>query len=191
MVPIILASSSPRRKELLQGLGIKFFVDANEVNETVLGETSPGRIVEVVALRKVQAVASRYREGLIIGCDTVVVFDSTIFGKPLDEKDSLRMLMRLQGKEHRVFSGLAVLDSSSGKQVCEHEVTTVKFRPISEAEAIRYVASGEPKGKAGAYAIQGLGAIFVKGIEGDYFNVVGLPLFKLSRMLKEFGVEIV
>jgi len=188
--PIILASSSPRRYEILSRLGLKFTVDSADVEETIEDRLSPEETVKKLALRKAAAVASHYNQGLIIGADTIVVVDHAVLGKPNDSEDALAMLLSLQGREHSVYSGYAVIDAATGKTAVGYDHTTVVFRPIAEDEARRYIATGEPMGKAGAYAIQGLGAVFVKEIHGDYLNVVGLPLFKLAQTLKDFGLDI-
>lgn len=191
MQKIILASSSPRRRELLEGIGIKFTIDTSGiVDETIPERIRPDKIVETLALKKAQAVSQKYQGGIIIGSDTIVVLDDIILGKPLNDEDALNMLMKLQGRTHHVYSGVAVINVSTGEQQVTHDVTEVEFRPVSEDEAIRYIATGEPEGKAGSYAIQGLGAIFIKGIHGDYYNVVGLPLFKLAEVLHGYGIEI-
>lgn len=189
--PIILASASPRRHELLKALGLNFVIDSADVEESVEGGLAPGQVVEALALKKARAVAQKYSKGLIIGADTIVVLDHGILGKPLDHQEALSMLMALQGREHKVYSGVAVIDAGSGRTLKGSEVTRVVFRAISQEEAERYAASEEPMGKAGSYAIQGRGAVFVKEIQGDYFNVVGLPLFLLAGLLKGFGLDIV
>lgn len=189
--PIVLASSSPRRYEILSRLGLDFTVDSADVEESIEANLMPDEAVKTLALRKAAAVAPHYERGIIIGADTIVVADGTILGKPADSEDALAMLLTLQGREHSVYSGYAVIDAATGKTAVGYEHTAVIFRPISEEEARSYVATGEPIGKAGAYAIQGLGAVFVREIHGDYFNVVGLPLFKLAQALKDFGLDII
>lgn len=190
-LPIILASASPRRRELMENLGLSFQVHSADVDESILEGSVPEEVVRSLALKKANEVAHQYTEGLIIGSDTIVVLDDVILGKPVDDEDALRMLMALQGKTHAVYSGIAVIDAATGKNISGCEKTLVSFRTIDETEARRYIATGEPEGKAGAYAIQGLGAVFVREIQGDYFNVVGLPLFQLSSMLKTFGLNVI
>jgi septum formation protein len=188
---IVLASSSPRRKELLEGLGLKFTIDAEGiVEETIPEEVKPNKIVEMLALQKASAVAPKYKDAIIIGSDTIVVLDEIMLGKPVNDEDALNMLMKLQGRTHHVYSGIAVINAATGEKSVDHDVTEVEFRPVSEDEAIRYIATGEPGDKAGSYAIQGLGAVFVRGIRGDYYNVVGLPLYKLAGVLHDYGVEV-
>jgi septum formation protein len=188
--PIILASSSPRRHEILSRLGLSFTIDSADVDESVDENLLPGQAAQILALRKAQTVASYYAQGLIIAADTIVAVDGKVLGKPSDSSDALAMLLTLQGREHHVYSGFAVIDVATRRYEAGYEQTAVVFRPIDEAEARSYVATGEPMGKAGSYAIQGLGAVFVKEIHGDYFNVVGLPVFKLAQVLKTFGLDI-
>lgn len=150
----------------------------------------PLEAAQALALRKARAVAPQYLQGLIIAADTIVAVDDRILGKPADGADALAMLLTLQGREHKVYSGFAVIDAANQQTAVGCEQTTVVFRPINEEEARAYIATGEPMGKAGAYAIQGLGSVFVKEIHGDYFNVVGLPVFKLVQALRGFGLDI-
>lgn len=188
---IVLASSSPRRREILEGIGLQFTIDTSGiVDETIAVGIKPDKIVENLALKKSLAVTQKYQDGFIIGSDTIVVLDDIILGKPRNEEDALNMLMKLQGRTHHVYSGVAVINVSTGERQVTHDVTEVEFRSISENEAIKYIATGEPMGKAGSYAIQGLGAVFIKGIHGDYYNVVGLPLFKLAEILNSYGISI-
>lgn len=187
---IILASASPRRKQLLEQLAVNFVVYPSSIEEIVGEGVLPSEIVQNLSLQKARAVAVEHSSGIVIGSDTIVVVDDKIMGKPLNDKEALSMLLELQGREHQVYSGIALVDACSGKESVGFEVTSVEFRKILRDEVLRYIASGEPKGKAGAYAIQGLGAIFVKGIKGDYSNVVGLPVFLLAEMLQSFGVSI-
>lgn len=187
---IILASSSPRRQEMLRNLGLKFIIDPSGADESVGDGLKPDAIVEMLAERKAADVASRYPEGVVIGSDTIVVLEGKVLGKPNDEKDAFSMLSSLQGTTHSVFSGLAIIDISSGKKKIGHVETKVKMRPISSDEILRYIASKEPMDKAGSYAIQGLGSIFVEGIVGDYFSVVGLPVRLMAEYLEEFGISI-
>ncbi|MDS1029397.1 Maf family protein [Bacillota bacterium LX-D] len=190
MTNIVLASSSPRRKELLEVLGLNFQISTSAVDESIGEGLSPSQAVECLALKKAQAVAPKYPRSLIIGADTVVALDNLLLGKPKDDDDALAMLLKLQNRRHQVYSGVALVNTSTGEYSKAHEVTNVEFRPIGKEEALRYIKTREPEGKAGAYAIQGYGSIFVKRIEGDYFNVVGLPLFLLSRLFKNYGVEV-
>ena len=190
MPNIILASNSPRRKELLGQMGLKDFkVSAPNVDESVEDGLPPAEIVERLSLRKARAAADKARPNdLIIAADTVVALDGAVLGKPRNEAGAFAMLSALSGREHHVYTGVTVLQG--GRALTEHEETAVTFRALEEAEIWGYIATGEPMDKAGAYGIQGLGALLVSGIRGDYCNVVGLPVFRLGRMLGEFGVEL-
>ncbi|MDK2888970.1 MAG: nucleoside triphosphate pyrophosphatase [Thermoanaerobacter sp.] len=189
MLPIYLASSSPRRKMLLEQLGLPFTVVPPDVEEEEHGGLPPRKLVEALAEKKARAVAPAISRGLVLAADTVVVFQDRILGKPAGPREAVFMLSLLSGNEHEVYTGLAVMEKPSGRLVVTHECTRVRFRTLEEEEIARYVATGEPLDKAGAYAAQGLGAIFIAGIKGCYFNVVGLPLARLARVLREFGVD--
>ncbi len=186
---LILASASPRRRDLLQQIGLTFEVETAEIDETPqLGE-EPLAYVRRLAEHKTAAVFARHgadadrRRIVVLGADTTVVCAGQILGKPVDEADAARMLRLLSGRRHEVMTGVA-LRTAAGAHV-EAEITSVDVRALSEREIAAYVATGEPLGKAGAYAIQGRAARFVPRIEGCYFNVVGLPLSRLTRMLEE------
>ncbi len=187
---IILASSSPRRQELLRQLGIPFRIQVASVDETVEGDMPPGQLVETLSLRKARAVSGGLESGLVIGSDTVVTMGDKILGKPVNKEDALEMLESLRGRRHQVFTGLAVIDSVTGKYATVHECTEVYFRDASRQELEAYISTGEPFDKAGAYGIQGMGAVFVSRIEGCYFNVMGLPVAKLVQVLQQFGVTV-
>ncbi|NGQ94312.1 septum formation inhibitor Maf [Brevibacillus sp. SYP-B805] len=189
-LPIILASSSPRRRELLQAIGMPFTVMTSDVDEETSPGLSPAEIVESLALRKARAVAGKEKEGLVLGADTIVVLDGRVLGKPKDEEDAFRTLQALQGREHTVYSGVALVDAATGREEVAHCSTLVRIRPLAEREIRAYIATGEPMDKAGSYAIQGLGATIVEGIEGDYFTVVGLPLHLTAALLSRFGVHL-
>jgi septum formation protein len=188
--PLILASSSPRRRELLQGLGLDFTVVTSDVDETTDSHLAPAEVVEQLALRKAGAVAKKVEKGIVLGSDTIVVLDGQILGKPSDESDAFRMLSALQGREHTVYSGVALIDAASGRSEVAHNATRVMIRPMTEQEINAYIATGEPMDKAGSYAIQGIGATMVEGIVGDYFTVVGLPLHLTAKLLARFGVSL-
>ena len=187
---IILASASPRRRELLERVGLtNFTVAAPNVDESVEPGLSPADMVETLSLRKARAAAQNARpDELIIAADTVVALDGTVLGKPRDEDDAFAMLSALSGREHRVCTGVTVLRGD--RAVTEHEVTAVTFRELSPDEIWGYIATGEPMDKAGAYGIQGIGALLVSGIRGDYSNVMGLPVFRLGQILREFGLDL-
>ena len=187
---MILASQSPRRKELLGQMGLRGFkVTSPEVDETVDEHLPPAQVVEELSRRKAMAVA-RHADGddLIIAADTVVALEGAVLGKPADQREAFAMLTALSGNRHYVYTGLTVIRGD--RVVTQHECTTVTFRDLEPEEISHYIATGEPMDKAGAYGIQGLGAMLVSGIEGDYFNVVGLPIFRLSRILAGFGLDL-
>ena len=186
---IVLASASPRRSQLMQEIGLKFDVIPSEVAEGGIWAERPEELVMRLAHAKAVDVANRLEYGIVIGADTIVVAGNQILGKPVDADDATKMLRVLSGREHQVYSGVAVIDAAGGRSLTDYEVTAVKFRQLSGASIERYVATGEPMDKAGAYAIQGLGSLLVTGICGDYNCVVGLPLCKLAVMLSEFGVH--
>lgn len=189
---IVLASASPRRKELLQQIGLKFSIVPSQAEEIVLPDETPEEHVVRLSIDKATDVAQRKDvDGRwFIGSDTIVLCGGQILGKPRDKEQAAEMLRSLSGQEHRVLSGYAVLDRQSGKQKAEAVSTTVRFRHLTDDEIARYIASGEPMDKAGSYAIQGLGVCFVSHIEGSYSNVVGLPLCRLTLALKELGVPL-
>lgn len=187
---IILASRSPRRRELLGQMGLKGFkIVSPDVDEHVEGNPSPAQLVEELSLRKARAVAAGADgEDLVIAADTVVALDGAVLGKPEDERAAFAMLSALSGNRHRVYTGVTVMRGDQA--VTEHEETLVTFRELEPEEIEHYIATGEPMDKAGAYGIQGLGALLVSGIQGDYFNVMGLPVFRLGRMLAGFGMDL-
>ncbi len=187
---IVLASASPRRRELLEQVGLEFSIDPGEVDERVPAGEEPGHLVLRLALDKATSVARRHPGAVVIGADTVVVLDGTVLGKPSDVDHARAMLRLLAGAAHRVLTGVAVVDAFSGRRRSEYEETLVWMRPYTEQEIERYLATGEPMGKAGAYAIQGRGALLVRRIEGCYANVVGMPLVLLASLLENFGVSI-
>ena len=187
---IILASNSPRRRELLERIGIKdFTVAAPNVDESVEPGLSPAGMVEQLSLRKARAAAQNFGpDDLILAADTVVALDDTVLGKPRDGDDAFAMLSALSGRENRVYTGVTVLRGD--KAVTQHEETAVTFRELSPDEIRGYIATGEPMDKAGAYGIQGVGALLVSGIRGDYCNVMGLPVFRLGLILSGFGLDL-
>lgn len=184
-----MASASPRRKELLEQLGVPFeVVDPGEVEEAASG--SPEEVVSRNSLAKVLRVARDLEEGIVVGADTVVVKGDRILGKPRGPAEAKEMLRALSGSSHRVLTGIAVVDAGTGRVESDVVETLVSMLPLSEEDIDRYLASGEPLGKAGGYAIQGLGAVLVEGIDGCFHNVVGLPLSSLSTLLRKFSVNV-
>lgn len=189
---IILASASPRRRELLKQIGLDFEVIPSTVDESVLAGETPEEHVARLSLDKSREVCNRpgINGRWFIGSDTIVLYEDNILGKPENRTHAAAMLKQLSGREHRVLSGFALLDRHRNRQLVETVSTRVRFRQLTEDEIARYIATGEADDKAGAYAIQGLGVCFVAGIEGSYTNVVGLPLCRLTLALKEFDVPL-
>lgn len=182
---ILLASASPRRKELLELMGLEFVVKTAGVDETLPPDITPEEAVAYLSRIKAQAVEG---EGeIIIGADTVVAIDGCILGKPKDSTDAAVMLKRLSGRKHSVFTGVTVIYFDKINTFTSE--TEVEFYPLTDAEISSYIATGEPMDKAGAYGIQGKGSLLVKGITGDYFNVVGLPVSRLWHVLKMLEIK--
>lgn len=184
MKPLILASGSPRRKELLQQVKLSFEVKVSSIEETFDPMLNPEEIAMNLALQKAEDVARENRESVIIGADTIVVHDDLVLGKPKDVDDARYMLKLLSGNTHYVISGVAIV--SGDRHVTFFEKTAVTFWELTDEEIDYYIRSGEPMDKAGSYGIQEVGALFVKEIHGDYFSVVGLPLSRTVRELKSF-----
>jgi len=185
--PLLLASKSPRRAELLNQIGVQFEVVSVSVEE-VFGEgESPEAYVERLAMEKSAAGAALHSGRVVLGADTIVVCDGELMEKPADKTDCVRMLMKLSGSSHQVMTAVALTKDT--EQAYCRSVSTVHFRELTESEAARYWDTGEPQDKAGAYGIQGFGAIFVANIEGSYSSIVGLPLFETQKLLKDFGIS--
>lgn len=183
---LVLASASPRRRQLLEQLGLSVTVRPSDVDESALPGEQPGDHVERLARAKVAAVAATETNALVIGGDTVVVLDGEILTKPADADDAVAMLLRLQGREHRVDTGVAVA-ASRGRTVSALVSAAVRFRPFDRSLAEAYVATGEPADKAGAYGIQGYGSVLVEEVRGDYYAVMGLPVARVVALLEELG----
>lgn len=190
MKKIVLASASPRRKELLRNIGLDFVVDASEFEEDMGLRLQPRTLARHLSREKARAVALRHKNALVIAADTFIAFRGKILGKPHTGPEAMRMLKMLNGKAHTVITGFTVMDTGSGKTVSRAAESRVWFRRLTPAEIKAYVASGEPLDKAGAYAIQGLGSAIVRKIEGDFFNIVGLPVSMLVECLKKFGIKV-
>ncbi|MFC1923925.1 Maf family protein [Chloroflexota bacterium] len=190
MKKIVLASASPRRKELLERIGLKFDIEPSNHEEKVKPGLEPHEQAKSLSLEKAKLIAGNYRDALVIAADTFIVLDGEILGKPITEDEARRMLEKISGKQHSVITGFTIIDTASGNMLSRSEETKVYIRELSSKEIDSYVRSKEPLDKAGAYAIQGLGSVIVKKIEGDYFNVIGLPLSAVTESLKEFGVYI-
>lgn len=183
--PLILASQSPRRKQLLNQAGLSFTVIPSDVEEKMNTNDLPEDLVASLAYQKALNVYERYPENVVLGSDTIVSFDSHILGKPTDDEDARRMLRMLSGSEHTVLTGVTLI--STEKKMTFVEKTQVHFFPLTDQEINEYIRSEEPIDKAGAYGIQGLGATLVEKINGDYFTIVGLPIAKVVRALKSFN----
>jgi septum formation protein len=184
--PIILASASPRRAEILKKIGLAFTIRPSAIDETAVPALSPAECVTELARRKAKAVAAAIPEGILIGADTIVVLGKTILGKPASEAEACDMLRRLSGKTHRVFTGFAILDRPSNREATGVEMTEVTFRELAENEIAAYVRSGEAMDKAGAYGIQDTSAVFVARINGCFYNVIGFPLPRFYLALRSF-----
>ena len=186
---LILASQSPRRRELLKQMGLSDFrIVTPDIDERMDRALPPDRLVEIISAEKAGAVAAQVGgDALVIAADTVVALDGAVLGKPADPADARRMLAALSGRHHQVYTGFTVL--RGGGAVTRSEATEVAFCRLSPEEIDAYVETGEPMDKAGAYGIQGVGALLVEGIRGDYFNVMGLPVCALGRVLAGFGVD--
>jgi septum formation protein len=189
--PLLLASTSPRRRFLLREAGIAFdAVAPRDVAEDFPPDEAPEELVVRHARAKARSVAAASPSRLVLGADTVVALDGRVFGKPADEEKARLMLGQLAGRTHTVYTGLALVDGPSRREAAGVEATGVTMRPLEEDVIRHYVATGEPMDKAGAYAVQGRGALLVERVDGDYFNVVGLPLYRLSKMLAAFGYDV-
>ncbi len=190
MKKIILASASPRRKELLEKIGLKFEVHPSNHQEDTNSCLKPHELAKSISRQKALAVASHHENAIIIAADTFIVFRGKIMGKPHTEAEARQMLAKLSGKSHSVITGFTIMDTDENKILSKSVETSVCLKKLTTEEIDAYVKSKEPLDKAGAYAIQGLGAVIIEKIEGDYFNVIGLPLCDLTESLKEFGVNI-
>ncbi|MGE0058605.1 MAG: nucleoside triphosphate pyrophosphatase [Dehalococcoidia bacterium] len=188
---LVLASASPRRSHILRTLGLSFEVDPADVDETPAEGAPIHAVVATLSLDKARTVAGRHASALVIAADTLVELDGRILSKPVDAADARSMLATMSGRQHRVATGLVLLDAASGDTRTRIVETQVVFRPMSDDEIEAYVATGEPLDKAGSYGIQGLGAGFVERIDGDYYNVAGLPVAALNDLLREAGCCIV
>lgn len=191
---IILASASPRRKELLMTMGLEFEVITSQTDEDTEDMPFSRELIENLAFKKALDVADKLKtsknNALIIGSDTVVVINGQILGKPKDNDEAFNMLKLLSGKTHQVVSAIAVIDTETGKILKDSVVSDVNFKKLDDAEIRAYIDTKEPADKAGAYAIQGFAGMFVKSINGCYSNIVGISVYKLAEMLKEFGVKL-
>ena len=181
---IILASASPRRKEILQNTKLKFEIQKSDIEEVILENESPEDMVVRLAYEKAFDVAKRNTDRLVIGADTIVALDNEVLGKPKDQNEAYQMIKRLSNKTHKVITGISLINLKENKIIKDYVVSFVTFKDLSEDSIKDYINTNESLDKAGAYGIQGYGALLVKNIQGDYFNIVGLPISRLSDLLK-------
>lgn len=182
---IILASASPRRKEILENANVKFKIMASSIEELTLDSESPCQMVMRLAFEKGIDIASRQKSDLVISADTIVVLDNTVLGKPKDEIEARKMITSLSGRTHQVITGISLINLDNNKKIIDYVISNVKFKKLSEEDINDYIRTRESLDKAGAYGIQGYGALLVEEIQGDYFNIVGLPISRLSDLLKK------
>lgn len=188
---LILASASPRRKDILANLKLKFEVIPSNIEENIEDQNFSRELIEKLALDKAMDIKQKINyPAVIIGSDTVVVINNKILGKPKDKKDAFNMLKLLSGKTHEVISAIAITDTENNKTITDSVVSKVTFKKLSDLKINNYIATEEPMDKAGAYAIQGLASIFITSICGCYTNIVGISAYKLAEMLEEFDIEI-
>jgi septum formation protein len=190
MRQIILASQSPRRKKLLEQIGLKIKVVPSNIDEKLNPRLKPKGQAEELSLEKVQTIAEKYTDAIIIGADTLVDINGDILGKPKNLEEARRMIKKLQGKTHTVITGFTIMDTKSKKILTDSSETTVTFRKLSDKEIKTYITKEKPLDKAGAYGVQGIGAVLVESIKGDFFTIIGLPLGTLIPALKKFGIAI-
>jgi septum formation protein len=187
---LILASTSPRRHELAKVMGLDFDIVPSSYEEDMTMKMSKGNLVMTLAHGKAADVAKKFENGIVIGMDTIVSFKGRVLGKPKSKKEAFEMLKSYSGKVNKVYSGVCLIDCKTGRTIKDYEVTKVKFRKISDFEIKKYIATGEPMDKAGAYGIQGLSAIFIEGVKGCHTNVIGFPIHNLYKNLTKMGVDI-
>ena len=183
---IVLASGSPRRKEMLEKYNIEPIIIKSNVEEIINQDEAAEQIAMSLALTKALDVSARFNDDIVIGADTIVVIDEVILGKPNNEEDAFKMLSMLSGRMHEVITGIAIIKENTNKKIIDYELTKVKFRELSNDLINRYIKTKEPHDKAGSYGIQGIGAILVENIDGCYSNVVGLPLTKIDILLNKY-----
>ena len=187
---LVLASSSPRREEILKQLKLKFTIVPSKINEENFTEDDPISLVRKLAVEKAKSVSNLVENALIIAADTVVVYDNQILGKPKNKSDARRMLKMLRAKKHQVITGVAVVNSQDGEVHVDENITEVKMADLTDTEIDTYIETGEPMDKAGSYAIQGFGALFVEEIQGSFYSVMGLPIHQLAKLLNNFDYGI-
>lgn len=185
---IILASGSARRKRLLKMLGVKFSVKVSQYNEDMSAHQDPHMLAKFLALEKAREVARYYKEAVIIGADSFIIFKNKFLGKPKNAKEAKEMLRALSGKEHLAITGFAIIDTKTKKTITDYGEAKVKFRNLGDEEINGYIATGEPMEMAGAYGLMDKGFFLVESVKGDFYSVIGLPLAKVYLALKKMGV---
>ncbi|EQK41834.1 septum formation protein Maf [[Clostridium] bifermentans ATCC 638] len=181
---IILASGSPRRKEILENTNLQFSVITSDIDERIFENEEPIQLVLRLAFEKCMSVAQNNPSDLVIGADTIVVLDNEILGKPKNEEEAFNMLSKLSNREHQVITGMSIVNLENEKKIVDYAISNVKFKKLTDQDIKDYISTKECLDKAGSYGIQGYGALLVEEIKGDYFNIVGLPISKLSDILK-------
>jgi septum formation protein len=187
---LVLASASPRREEILEQLNLKFTIVPSKIDEDNFTNSDPVELVKILAEEKAKSVSNLVEDAIIIAADTVVVHDDQILGKPAGRLEAKKMLKKLSSDQHQVITGVAVLNSSSGERYVDYNITKVKMTALSQEEINNYVETGEPLDKAGSYAIQGFGGLFIEEIKGSYYSVMGLPIHQLAKLLNKFNYGI-
>jgi nucleoside triphosphate pyrophosphatase len=190
MKKLILASQSPRRKQLLEQIGLPFEVYPSDIDEILDPSLTPLKQVEVLSQQKACAVASKFTNAIILAADTMVSFDGQVYGKPKDKKDAIRMLKKFSGTSHSIVTGFTLTDTETKKTVTKSTETKIWFRKITSAEIESFLEKEKPYDKAGAYAIHELASIFTEKVEGDFFGAVGLSVYQVAKELKKFGIEV-
>ncbi len=190
MRKIVLASSSSRRMEILDRIGLKFIVDPGDHKEDMTLGLAPRELVKSLSLKKAESVAQRHKNAVVIGADTFIVYKNRVLGKPGTPRRAKAMLKLLSGGVHSVLTGFTIIDTKTGKRVSRVSASKVYFKKLGDREINAYVRTSEPLDKAGAYAVQGRGAAFVRKVEGDFFGIMGLPLYEIVHELAKFGVKI-
>lgn len=190
MKKIILASASPRRRQLLKQIELDFEVAVSNVEEILDKKSTPRKQVEILSFQKAQAVAKKHKNAIVIGADSMIEVSGKIIGKPKDKKHATSILKELSGKMHKAMTGFTIIDTATGKVATKSVVTKIWFRKLDDGEIESYIEKEKPYDLAGAYGIGRLGAVLAEKVEGDFYNVVGLPVCELTKELKKFGVEV-
>ena len=191
MRKIVLASSSPRRRELLAKTGLRFVVDPGDYKEDMTIKLKPIELAKVLSRGKAESVAKRHKNAIVIGADTFIAYKNEVMGKPHTPARAIARLRQLSGKTHSVITGFTIIDTKTGKSISRSIESKVKLRKMTPREIAAYVKTGEPLERAAGYAIQELGSVFIEKIDGDFFSVIGLPVYELIKELKRFGVDVV